>query len=126
MSFDRADWFESQKAKGVAETRERTPELRQMARAAVAAEKLTGDESWDHFLTLLQDVIDRSVAREAMAMDTLRSPGVLDHSSLLAAKVDLIRMQERREVLEQVIALPRKLKEKGKEALDALAILEDA
>ncbi len=90
--------------------------LTMVQQAAVKAELLTGDPVWDLFLTYLQHALEETETYRQSAQDTLTHPNMVDHHSMLQAKIALAECNSRIAILEAVISLPKDLIEMGAKA----------
>ena len=128
MSFDRKD-FDSLSTKQAAEGRasQRT-ELQAMRQAAVASEHLMGTPEWDVFLSYLQSgVIEAAKTRDAYMRD-LANPLLVDANAVAQKRIAVIRLNDRIDTLNRVMAMPSEIRKHGQvadERLKELAKLDE-
>lgn len=128
MSFERKDFTDSLREKVAGQKQEQRAALEMLKRAALSTDMLTGDPAWDEFLSYVQYHVEAINREKAAAMAQLMNPGLHDPNALANVRMLIIRLSERMEVLTQIIALPKKIKEIGAGAAAELIKrdLEDA
>jgi len=120
MAVDRQD-FEGLKARSMATVRPHdTGSLRVIERDALQAQHLTSLPSWDRFLTYLQAALQRLERVRSGAQAKLNAIGVVDHGSLIAAKMELHVADGQIELLESIMSMPKEIIEHGDKARDLL------
>ena len=90
--------------------------LRALRQAAVAAESLTGDESWDIFLSYLQSAVNETGKQLATLQNRLMAPTTVNHEEILTLKIGIAECQARISAWSAAIKLPNDIKEKGRNA----------
>ncbi len=85
-------------------------------RAAADAQVLTGSQEWNQYLTYLQGLLETSNDQIAGLKEKLLSPDLFDHQQIIKLKSQLIRFEERSEVLRFTMSLPKDIIEHGKVA----------
>jgi len=87
-----------------------------LPQAEVSAKHLTGEPNWDVFLQYLSAEVSRLIDVEESANHVLQSPSVTAHDQMMTAKIQLHRAMSARQILEDVISLPKRLIEAGEAA----------
>ncbi len=130
MSRDRRDFIElldrqEKEAKSaVVDTQRR--QLRTFAQAEVQAQHLTGEESWDFFLSLVaHQIADAEKELLDLQERALQSQDV-SYESVLSFQVTARIARQRIEILNEISGWPKQLVERGEEALKALKAGDDA
>lgn len=116
MTFDRND-FEKSLKKTPAVNR---PLLEEIVRSAPKMEVLTGSEEWDNYLTYLQTALDMTIGQLEYTNNLMLDPNSWDNESLMKTKMNLLRLREKKEVLEFVMQMPKELIETGEIAKNQL------
>lgn len=119
MTFEREDFDAAQKAKRDPKEQERQ-NLAMIRQAGVAAEMLTGNPDWDKFLTYLQPALEANTAQRDAFMRDLANPLLVNVDEVSKRRIAVIRLNERIEVLQWVIALPAHLIRLGGQAAEQL------
>lgn len=120
MTWDRKDFGAlTNDAKAQAAAAHRQP-LQMLTQAAVAAESLTHDPKWDVFLQYIQGAIEKLDRVREAHLRVLSNPAVLDHQTMMAAKVSAIECASMIAAYQTVITLPVKIMEDGAKAVDLL------
>lgn len=125
MSFDRDEYDRMLARRAQERARDQAPELRRIGQAAVAAERLTGEATWDYFLTIVQDALEQTDRAIAEIQERIAAVEVVG-DALTAAKVRLVQLESRAEALRQVIEIPRRVMELGEAATERLSLVERA
>ena len=125
MTWDRAHAESLWAGQRQERTAARRPQLEMLAQASLKAEHVTGHPAWDQFLTFIQAAIERERKALVSHETTLRNPLIVAHNDMLAAKVALVRCQERIWAWEAVMAIPAALIEGGERARALLAEVEN-
>lgn len=116
MTFER-DAFKKLMAEKKAERAQPSrPVLEILAQAEVAAANLTGDATWDIFLSYIQAAIERTEAEVTTTETLLGSPEVVEIADLMRLKIQLARLKERISAWNAVISLPSDIKTEGEKA----------
>lgn len=117
MAFDRdRDWKGRSGEVADARRAQRITELRRAQRAALAAQHVTGDESWDHFLSLLQERLNTAKERMGLVVEKLQNSNDFTTEALINQKLAVRLLGVEIEVVEWVMGLPRELVEQGDRA----------
>ena len=109
----------------VKKLRSREREIREVAQAAVPIGRLTNDENWDFFLSIVQEQVDRLGALIESLQAAAFSDPSFEYADLVSRKAAIDRAKTQKATLEQIMALPKDILEKGIEAKLALDKLED-
>lgn len=125
MSNDRAEWVALTRQRLAKAAREQRPMHEFQARAAVKAEALTGEESWDFFLSFLQEARDRSANVADTHRAALGNPDLVDPLAVEKARRGIFLADERVRLIDAIMLLPKDLIAVGKEAKSLLARLDD-
>lgn len=126
MTWDRAHYAEQASRRRQSATDARRPQLEMLAQASLKAEHVTGHPAWDQFLSFVQAAIERERKALVSHETALRDPRIVDHDTLLSAKVALIRCQERIWSWEAMMAIPATLIAGGEQARALLAEVDIA
>ena len=123
MRSSRAEFQKLAEQRRDAKTRKNEHVIRQVAQAVVPITAVTRDENWDFFLSLLQEQIEQLEA----VVSTLQESAALDPSfeykDLAARKHAIGTARTQLLTLQQVLALPKEILEKGESAQFALDAL---
>lgn len=98
--------------------------LHGLARQPVRMEALTNDESWDFFLSFIEGFIQRTTEIRDDTITKLRDPKLVNDDLVRGLRAEIAALDTRIAVLEEVIALPKYLREQGEKARDELAKLQ--
>jgi hypothetical protein len=126
MPHDRED-FEKVSEMTRMPAKDDTSRLRAIQQQAVHADQLTGDPSWDKYLSYVQAQIDQAKKNRADFMGRLASPQMVNADQISLVRNSIIRLDQMIATLEWAIALPNQIKRLGevaKEHLDSLAAIE--
>ena len=116
MTFEREQYrnlMAKKKAEGQGPPR---PVLEILAQAELNAANLTGDSTWDIFLSYIQAAIERTEAEIKTTETLLGSPEVVEIPDLMRLKIQLARLKERVSAWNAVISLPKDIKIEGEKA----------
>jgi len=125
MTFDRVDYISLVKKKNEERVREQATDLRYLTQAAVKAGNLTGIPEWDAFLSHLQAAVEKARTQRDHWLAIIADPRIVDHDSIIAAKIGLTRCDAWIEAWEQAMDLPAQLMRAGSAAKIALKGLDD-
>jgi len=107
MSFTRKEWQDRERPdKNNSQTA-----YEALAQAAVSAGKVTTDPDWDRFLSYIQAAIEKQTVVVNSLHAALAEPSMVNPDQLLETKIQLIRVQAWIDAYEEVIAIPKKLKD---------------
>jgi hypothetical protein len=109
MPVTRAEW----NARRATAAPRSTANLEVIAREALRAEAVTGDENWDHFLTHLEANIRATEVQLEAEDRKLRSPYLVNDEQIRTLKAHITRLEERIRTLKEVLMLPKYLKQHG-------------
>jgi hypothetical protein len=87
--------------------------LEEITRAAPQMEVLTGSEEWDKYLTYLQALLETIKYNIEQAQHTMLDPFSWNTETLTKCKMDLLKLEDRKDLLEFVMKLPKELIETG-------------
>ncbi len=123
--FNRGDYEELvRERKGVVKPADRA-KLEDIARAAPEMTVLTGTAEWDKYLTYLQAMLEYIEGKIEYTRKSLLDPNVWGIEELTVIKMDLLKFEDRKELLEFVMELPQELVESGKIAKQTLYDLNE-
>lgn len=94
--------------------------LEVIAREALRAEAVTGDENWDHFLSYIEAAIKAAETQLQHEDAKLRSPYLVNDEAIRVLKAQITALTTRVATLREVIMLPKYLKEHGERAREFL------
>jgi hypothetical protein len=77
-----------------------------LAQAALKADAVTGDPSWDTYCSYIQRAIDVAKQQRAAQMAILTSPAMVNDEKITAARHSIFQMDERIRSLEWVVNMP--------------------
>ncbi len=121
--------FEREEYRNLVEQRSRVngqiPQMKLLAQSAIASESLTGDPTWDIFLSYIQAAIDRTREEMTSLEEMLRAPQLVDPNGMMSTKIAILQCEERINAWKVVISLPKELKESGEKAKSILERLDD-
>lgn len=95
--------------------KQRFHEMRFLKQAAVTAEALTGNDTWDAFLRVLAGSIEASKKHLAQLAESICDTS-LDETTANTLRLEMICTRERIKTLEHVVALPKAIMTQGDEA----------
>lgn len=126
MNVDREDFNQLlERLRGEA-ARGNRDTLRMLSQAAVSAAHLTSDPAWDIFLAYLQDMLEKATkARDGIMAELIR-PELVNADAIMQRRVAVIRLNERIDLLNHIIAMPREIKAQGAIADERLNELQEA
>lgn len=87
--------------------------LRMLGQEAVRMDRLTGDEHWDHFLSYLEFALKETKKHLEIQRDKLSDPGLVNDEQIRQVKANAAQSEARIWTLEEVIGLPKALKEQA-------------
>jgi len=127
MRPDRDEDWESRVAESAKKkTRDRAPQLREIQRAALAAEHVTGNEHWDNMLSIVQSRLDSLRTSVETAVNELKDSDIFTAENLINQKLTVRLLGKEVEALEWVIGLPTMLMEQGDQARKLLETIEES
>ena len=92
------------------------PYLEQMRQEAVKADLLTGEPTWDHFLTLIQGAIETTREQMGAFQRQLGDSDTFEHQEMIRLKTQALLCGERIKAWEVVMTLPKDIMERGEKA----------
>ncbi len=116
MSITHDEWKKLVDERKVTNTEPYRGQLEMLAQAEVKAKHLTGHVEWDRFLSYLQNFRNTVEAQREGFAKVIADPRVVDHGSILEAKIAMAECQGRMDALDGVISLPKDLMEMGAQA----------
>jgi len=87
-----------------------------MSQAAVGAGNLTGHPAWDTYLTYLQAAIEATETQRATFLEKLADPMMVDHDSMIRAKLGLKECDGRLAAWRSAAGLPKQIIDNGDRA----------
>lgn len=114
MTYDRSDFNEfvnNRKA-------ERFPKvaLELLSQSEVQTDKLTGDATWDWFLSYIASAVEKTQEVKAAFETQLHSVGLVDDNEVRRIRMEIICCQARIEAWNAVMSLPKDLRAMGTQA----------
>lgn len=97
-----------------------------LAQAALKADAVTGDPSWDTYCSYIQRAIDVAKQQRGAAVVAITSPQLVDESKVTAHRNSIFQMDERIRCLEWVVTMPAEIKRVGSIAKEKLAAMDIA
>ncbi len=119
------DWESRTQGGRVSKISERRHQLEGVVRAEIASANVTGDEYWDHFLSLVQAKIVALRQSQQTAQDLLQNSDNFSPEALIHEKIAVRLYGKQIEALEWVISLPEILMEQGDRARELLASITE-
>lgn len=104
--------------------RDRTPDLKAVAQEAVRLAALTNDPEWDYFLRYIEASIKTTREHADHEARNLRNPLSTDEE-VRVSRAKVAAYDIRVEVLEEILLLPKFLKEQGGKAHDQIEAMEE-
>jgi hypothetical protein len=101
-----------------------TTQLHVLAQEAVRMENLTGDPHWDHFLSYLEFALKETRRLLEIQRQKLSDPGLVNDEQIRLLKSNIAQSEARIWTLNEVIELPKKLKEGAQIAKGKLSTQE--
>jgi len=109
MSFDRSDYIESTKDRRHEISSRRIQSLERLQQAAVDAKYLTGEQSWDKFLSFVQAAMEETEKQMFQAQALMVDEHVISHEAMLQFKMEYLQAKAQAQAYRAVIALPSQL-----------------
>lgn len=97
-----------------------SPDLRAMAQESVRMEALTGDDTWNHFLSYLEAAVKNCITANNAELKLLCNPALVNDEEIRLHKAKITSLGARIETLNEIILLPAYLKEQAGKAQQAL------
>lgn len=126
MNPTHKEWMESVAARKGERAAEHRPQIEMLAQAEVRAAHLTGDPTWDVFLSYIQAAVETTEAQRASFEAVITDPRTVEHERMLVAKIGLAECQARIDAWEAAISLPKDIIKMGREARTLLERLPEA
>lgn len=120
MAIDFREFQDKAREKRVGERSARVA-LLAAEREAVAAEYLTGNDHWDHFLSYLQAAHKRLTTAADQVASVILHPMTVNSDFLMAQKALHAGLRAQIEILSDVMKFPAEIMTAGREARDLLA-----
>lgn len=116
MAYDRKDFDDGAAERKQARRVEFLPMARVLAGAAPVMSALTGDASWDRYLTYLQGFVERTTAALVSTRAKLDDPNLWGHLELVKLKSDILVAEGMVQALTLAINLPKAILEGAEQA----------
>ena len=116
MAPDREDWDRTTEKRKWETVKRREREITQVAQATVPMTALMGDPNWDFFLSMLQSKVEELATHLTALHDAQEHDMSCDPVTLSQQKARMMASAVQKATLEQVIALPKQIIEKGESA----------
>lgn len=129
MSRDYGDFLALVRRQDSEQARLEDPQRRQLrvfAQAEVQAKYLTGEESWDFFLSLVAHEIAGAEKELSDLQERALQSQDVSYESVLSFQVTARIARQRIEILNEISGWPKQLVERGQDALRALKAGYDA
>jgi len=120
------DWRKRLDREKVSTVRERKPDLLAVKRTALSVTQITGDEHWDHFLSVINARIEKQQEQMDVALERLKSSDNFTTEDLINEKLAVRLLGREIEALRWVIGLPQELIENGQRAAELLGTEEES
>ena len=125
MTFERFDYEKLSAA--ASQERQLAPKALQMLQQrSVAAEALVGDPVWDTFLSYLQAMLETCTQHRDAVMAQLANPTLVNADQVAQRRIAAIRLNERIDLLKEIIGMPSEIKKTGAIAVERLKVLQEA
>ncbi len=123
MRVDREQYAElvRQKANG----QDSRVHLQALVQAEIKAVHVTGDPSWDTFLSYIQAAIEKHENEVDGLRNMLDSPVMVNPDEIMRLKIAIISCRAQLSAWNAVIGLPKDIKEHGEKARTLLDVMED-
>lgn len=95
-----------------------------LAQAALKAEAVTSDPSWDTYLSYIQQAINVAKAQRAQLAEMLASPKLVNPDKIAEVRNEILIRDERIRSLEWTLTMPTEIKRVGSIAKDKLAEMD--
>lgn len=95
-----------------------------LAQAALKAEAITGDPSWDYLTSIIQQALNVAGDQRKQYADLLSSPKLVNPDQISQIRNELLIRDERIRCLGWVITAPAEIKRVGSVAKEKLAALD--
>lgn len=118
--FSKDDYDEFAKSKKTNLKHRDRVNLEEIQRAAPQMELLTGTEEWDKYLTYLQSLLESIELNIEHSKAVMLNPHSWNTEDLIREKMNLLKFEDRKDLLEFVMGLPKELIETGEIAKQAL------
>jgi hypothetical protein len=126
MAFGREEYEELQKTEKIKKIRSRSNELQAAKRAALSATQVTGDKHWDHFLSVVNERLERLQNEVDLAFDLLKTSDNFSPDDLINQKLAVRLLGREIQALTWVIELPQQLLEQGDLAKQLLGSINES
>lgn len=118
--LERSDFEALKEQKAKDSLNDKRPALEFFVQAEVKQEHLTGNAHFDTFLSYIQKNLEEQRGQFVVMKDRLCDPSCVDPTDIMTTKLLLSEMKGRIESLEEVMALPNEIRDKGVKAREAL------
>lgn len=128
MTIRSLDEFRSarpgQEAERASRTEKTAQALEAISREAVRMQALTGDPAWDHFLTYLEAAYKAAIKHRDFEFAKLRDPMLVNDEEIARCRAKITILESRISTLDEIIGLPKFIKEHGELARVQIADME--
>ena len=120
------DWEKRVDEQAKSAVKKRRTDLQIVRRSALHVDELTGDEHWDHFLSLIKKRIEEREIEIEIHSDFLVHSDIFTNEELINAKLAVRLYGREVEALQWVMELPAQLREKGDRASELLESIAES
>lgn len=99
-------------------------EIHAVAQEVVRLDALTGDPDWDYFLRYLQAASNAATRHRDIEFKKLRDPMLVNSEEIAKCKVKIAIADARIDTLNELLLLPKMLKENAEKARQVIAEME--
>jgi hypothetical protein len=125
MAFDRKEWIDRQVGTVDKKFKERAVEMQAVKRAALSAAQITGDEHWDHFLSVVNERLESLRGSVNVALELLKNSDNFSPEDLINQKLAVRLIGREVDALTWVSELPKALMEQGDRARKVLEKIDE-
>ena len=125
MAYDRTAYDEVAKGIQKRRIRENRKNLQTAQRAGLSATQVTGDEHWDHFLSIVKAKIEKLEEEVAVAVELLKTSDEFSTEALINQKLAVRLLGREIQALNWVIELPKTIMEQGDKASELLGSIDE-
>jgi hypothetical protein len=126
MAYERMDFDLLQGELEKERVRDNRSNLQAVQRSALAADQITGDEHWDHFLSILNARIEKLALEVEAAVESLKNSDNFNAENLIAQKLVVRLLGREIQALDWVIELPKVIMEQGADAKKLLGTIDES
>jgi hypothetical protein len=125
MAFERKEWLDRQRESADTKIKERSGQLQAAKRSALSAAQVTGDEHWDHFLSIVNERLESKRNEVSLALDLLKNSDNFSPEDLINQKLAVRLIGREVDALQWVSELPQALLEQGDRAKKVLESIDE-